>query len=451
MSKPIVPRTPKGFRDFLPETMLRRNYVIDAITDVFQRFGFEPLDTPILELSETLFGKYGEDAEQLIFSAQHGRSSKDPLAMRYDLTVPLARVVAQYESELTFPFKRYHIAPVFRGERPQRGRYREFYQCDADIVGVAGVAADAEVVTMMHRILDRLRFPQFTIKINHRKLLSAIGEFSGVPDAQLPDLYRSVDKFDKIGVDGVRQELIEREIQPDAVSRMMDLLQAYVPGSGNLNLIDDAIGDGDNGLGDLRDLADLLSDSDIPAINYDFDFTMVRGLGYYTGPIFETVISQPNLGSVTGGGRYDELVGMFRKQSLPTTGTSFGIERIIDLMNELDLYPANLGGTLVQVLVTVFDRETRKISIKIANQLRDAGINTELYFEPRKLGRQINYADKKGIPIVAIAGPDEIDAGAVKLRRLARRRRANSGAGTNCGFRDKNAPLARSVMVVVWI
>ena len=419
MSKPIVPRTPKGFRDFLPETMLRRNYVIDAITDVFHRFGFEPLDTPILELRETLFGKYGEDAEQLIFSAQHGRSSKDPLAMRYDLTVPLARVVAQYESELTFPFKRYHIAPVFRGERPQRGRYREFYQCDADIVGVAGVAADAEVVTMMHRILDRLRFPQFTIKINHRKLLSAIGEFSGVPDAQLPDLYRSVDKFDKIGVDGVRQELIEREIQPDAVSRMMDLLQAYVPGSGNLNLIDDAIGDGDNGLGDLRDLADLLSDSDIPAINYDFDFTMVRGLGYYTGPIFETVISQPNLGSVTGGGRYDELVGMFRKQSLPTTGTSFGIERIIDLMNELDLYPANLGGTLVQVLVTVFDRETRKISIKIANQLRDAGINTELYFEPRKLGRQINYADKKGIPIVAIAGPDEIDAGAVKLRRLA--------------------------------
>ena len=419
MNKPIVPRTPKGFRDFLPETMLRRNYVIDAITDVFQRFGFEPLDTPILELRETLFGKYGEDAEQLIFSAQHGRSSKDPLAMRYDLTVPLARVVAQYESELTFPFKRYHIAPVFRGERPQRGRYREFYQCDADIVGVAGVAADAEVVTMMHRILDQLGFPQFTIKINHRKLLSAIGEFSGVPDAQLPDLYRSVDKFDKIGVDGVRQELIEREIQPDAVSRMMDLLQAYEPGSGNLNRIEDAIGDGDNGLDDLRDLASLLSDSDIPAKNYDFDFTMVRGLGYYTGPIFETVISQPNLGSVTGGGRYDELVGMFRKQSLPTTGTSFGIERIIDLMNELDLYPANLGGTLVQVLVTVFDRETRKISIKIANQLRDAGINTELYFEPRKLGRQINYADKKGIPIVAIAGPDEIDAGAVKLRRLA--------------------------------
>lgn len=419
MHKTINPRTPKGFRDMLPETMLRRKYVIEAITDVFHRFGFEPLDTPILELRETLFGKYGEDAENLIFSAQHGRSNRDPLAMRYDLTVPLARVVAQYESELSFPFKRYHIAPVFRGERPQRGRYREFYQCDADIVGVAGIEADAEIVTMMHRILDRLQFPQFTIKINHRKLLAAIGEFSGVPDAQLPDLYRSVDKFDKIGADGVRQELIERDIQPDAVSRMMDLLQAYEPGSGNLDVIEDAIGAENNGLDDLRLLANLLSDSTIPARCYDFDFTMARGLGYYTGPIFETVISQPNLGSVTGGGRYDELIGMFRKQSLPTTGTSFGIERIIDLMEELNLYPAHLGGTLVQVLVAVFSRDTRKTAMQVANQLRDAGINTELYFEPRKLGRQFSYADKKGIPIVAIAGPNEIEAGVVKLRSLS--------------------------------
>ena len=418
MSNMIAPRTPKGFRDFLPETMLRRNYVTSTITEVFHNFGFEPLDTPILELRETLFGKYGEDAEQLIFSAQHGRSSREPLAMRYDLTVPLARVVAQYENQLTLPFKRYHIAPVFRGERPQRGRYREFYQCDADIVGVAGIEADAEIVTMMHRILDRLGFPQFSIKINHRKLLTAIGEFSGVPESQLPDLYRSVDKFDKIGVDGVRDELIERAIAPEAVNRMMDLLQAYVPGSGNLDLVAETIGTEDNGLQDLRELADLLAASEIPTENYDFDFTMARGLGYYTGPIFETVISQPNLGSITGGGRYDELIGMFRKQSLPTTGTSFGIERIIDLMDELGLYPASLGGTLVQVLVTVFNADTRRASMKIANQLRQAGINTELYFEARKLGRQFSYADKKGIPIVAVAGPDEIEAGVVKLRRL---------------------------------
>ncbi len=418
MSIRIAPRTPRGFRDFLPETMLRRNYVIGTITEIFEVFGFEPLDTPILELRETLFGKYGEDAEKLIFGAQHGRSSRDPLAMRYDLTVPLARVVAQYENRLNFPFKRYHIAPVFRGERPQRGRYREFYQCDADIVGVAGMHADAEILTMMQRILSRLGFSQFSIKINHRKLLTAIGEFSGVAKAQLPDLYRSVDKYDKIGADGVREELIERNIAADAVARMIDLLQAQKPGTDSLDLMSDAIGEGDNGISELRQLAEYLRDADVPADCFDFDFTMVRGLGYYTGPIFETVISVPNLGSISGGGRYDELIGMFRKQSLPTTGTSFGIERIIDLMDVLNLYPAKIGGTLVQVLVTVFSAETRRESIKIANQLRKAGINTEVYLDSRKLGRQFSYADKKGIPIVVVAGPDETEAGEVKLRRL---------------------------------
>ena len=419
MSKIIAPRAPKGFRDFLPQTMLRRNYVIGSIKEEFHRFGFEPIDTPVLELRDTLFGKYGEDAEQLIFSAQHGRSKREPLAMRYDLTVPLARLVAQYESQLSLPFKRYHIAPVFRGERPQRGRYREFWQCDADTVGVASIGADAEIVVMMQRILERLGFPQFVIKINHRGLLTAIGEFSGLPAAQLPDLYRSVDKFDKIGADGVRQELVQRGIAADAVSRMMDLIQAKQHGKSSLDLIADAIGSDADGLSDLRQLAALLDDAELPRERYDFDFTMARGLGYYTGPIFETVISQPNLGSVTGGGRYDNLIGMFRRQSLPTTGTSFGLERIIDLMDELDLYPAELGGTLVQALVTVFGADTRGASMRIADQLRGAGINTELYLQSRKLGRQIAYADKKGIALVVIAGPLEIDAGEVKLRRLA--------------------------------
>lgn len=418
MSKFMAPRAPKGFRDFLPETMLRRSYVLDSIKEVFHLYGFEPIDTPILELHETLFGKYGEDAEQLIFTAQHGRSRRDPLAMRYDLTVPLARVVGQYESQLNLPFKRYHIAPVFRGERPQRGRYREFWQCDADTVGVASMSADAEIVIMMQEILRRLGFPQFVIKINHRQLLVAIGEFSGVPDEQLPDLYRSVDKFDKIGADGVKRELIERGIDSEAVSRMMDLIQSKEPGGNSLELIAKTVGNDAEGLDDLRQLAQMLAEASIPTEHYDIDFTMVRGLGYYTGPIFETVISEPNLGSISGGGRYDNLIGMFRRQSLPTTGTSFGIERIIDLMDELGLYPPQLGGTLVSVLVTVFNEETRRASTKIAHQLREAGINTEVYLGRRKLGRQIAYADKKGIPIVAIAGPDEINAGVVKLRRL---------------------------------
>jgi histidyl-tRNA synthetase len=418
MSKYVAPRTPKGFRDFLPETMLRRSYVLDAIKDVFHLYGFEPIDTPILELHETLFGKYGEDAEQLIFTAQHGRSKRDPLAMRYDLTVPLARVVGQYESQLNLPFKRYHIAPVFRGERPQRGRYREFWQCDADTVGVASMSADAEIIIMMVQILRRLGFPQFVIKINHRQLLTAIGEFSGVHDEQLPDLYRSVDKFDKIGADGVKRELIERGIDSEAVSRMMDLIQSKEPGGDSLALIAQTIGAEAKGLDDLRLLARLLAEASVPPDNYDFDFTMVRGLGYYTGPIFETVISEPNLGSISGGGRYDNLIGMFRRQSLPTTGTSVGIERIIDLMNELELYPPQLGGTLVNMLVTVFGEDTRRNSTRIAHLLREAGINTEVYLGRPKLGRQLQYADKKGIPIVAIAGPDEIAAGVVKLRRL---------------------------------
>ncbi len=419
MSKSVTPRTPKGFRDFLPETMLRRNYVLDSITEEFHRFGFEPIGTPILELQETLFGKYGEDAEQLIFSAQHGRSTREPLAMRYDLTVPLARLVGQYENQLNFPFKRYHIAPVFRGERPQRGRYREFWQCDADIVGVPGMSADAEIISLTQRILSRLGFPQFLIKINHRKLLAAIGEFSGLPRAQLPDLYRSVDKFDKIGAEGVGRELTERGIAADAVSRMLDLIQAKEQGAGSLDLIADAIGGKDNGVDELRELAALLTESNVPSACYDFDFTMARGLGYYTGPIFETVISQPNLGSITGGGRYDNLIGLFRRQSLPTTGVSFGIERIIDLMDELKLYPDCVGGTLVEVLVTVFTQDTRGVSMRIADRLRQAGVNTELYLPARKLSRQFQYADKKRIPVVAIAGPDELESGVIKLRRLA--------------------------------
>ncbi len=417
----IQPRLPKGFRDFLPATMLKRDYVFDVIREVFHLYGFEPLGTPSLELHDTLFGKYGEDAENLIFNAQHGRSDKEPLAMRYDLTVPLARVVAQYENDITLPFKRYHIAPVWRGERPQKGRYREFYQCDADIVGVGGMSADAEIIGLVVTALRRLGFPQFTVKINNRKLLTGMGIYCGVADAQLTDLYRSIDKFDKIGADGVRAELIERGIGTDAVARMMDLIQTHAQGLEALDVLAAAMGDipqAAEGLRELRELAAHLADSDVPQAYYTFDFTMVRGLGYYTGPIFETVITQPNLGSITGGGRYDGLIGLFRKESLPTTGTSLGIERIIDLMDELGLYPPHISKTLVQVFVTVFDEDTRAESARLAAQLRADGVRTELALESKKLGKQLQIADKKGIPLVAIIGPEEAAGGLVKLKHL---------------------------------
>ena len=422
MSNTIInPRPPKGMRDFLPVDMMKRQYVFDTEQEVFQLYGFEPLQTPVIELNETLFGKYGEDAENLIYSVKHGRSNKDELSMRYDLTVPLARVVAQYENDLTLPFKRYQIAPVFRGERPQKGRYREFYQCDADIVGIASMAADAEILGMTIAALRKLGFPQFTVKINHRQLLIAIGQYSGVPDDQLPDLYRSVDKFDKVGAEGVAKELSQRGIADDVVTRMMALITSQRPGTENLDFIEESLGGlegATQSIRELRELAGHLQEANVPEQFYEFDFTMVRGLGYYTGPIFETVIKEPNLDSVTGGGRYDGLIGLFRKESLPTTGTSLGIERIIDLLDELDLYPAHISGTVVQVLVTVFNDETRDDSTRLAAELREAGLRTELYLDDKKLGKQFNHADKKGIPIVAILGPDEAAAGMVNLKRL---------------------------------
>ena len=401
--------------------MLKREYVFNTVKDVFHLYGFEPLYTPIVELNETLMGKYGEEAENLIYSVRHGRSTKDELSMRYDLTVPLARVVAQYEGQLNFPFKRYQIAPVFRGERPQRGRYREFFQCDVDIVGVADMSADAEILGVVVTALKRLGFPQFVVKVNHRKLLTAIGQYSGVADDQLPDLYRSVDKFDKIGADGVQKELESRGIESSAVSKMMNLITEQQGGVENLDYLEAVLGnlpDAISSISELRELADHLDNLGISTGDYSFDLTMVRGLGYYTGPIFETVITEPNLGSVTGGGRYDDLIGLFRKTSLPTTGTSLGIERIIDLMDILDLYPSEFGGTVVQVFVTIFNDETKRESARLASELRASGIHVELDMTGKKLGKQFNYADKKGIPYVAVIAPEEIEAGVVKLKSL---------------------------------
>lgn len=415
-------RLPKGMRDFLPQEVIRREYVIGVITEVFQTFGFEPIYTPTLELLETLLGKYGEDADKLIFHAQHP-GGKEALGLRYDLTVPLARYVAMHEHDLTFPFRRYHIAPVWRGDRPQKGRYREFYQCDVDIVGVASMAADAEIISLLVTALSRLGFADFTVHINNRKILTGIGIYAGVPDAQLGDLYRSIDKLDKIGLEGVRRELAASGIADDAIGRMIDLLQWREEGLSALGRVREplrGIEIAQQGITELEQLADYLGALNVPADKVTIDLAMVRGLGYYTGPVFETVITRPdNLGSVTGGGRYDELVGMFRKESLPTTGSSLGIERIIDLMDLLNLYPPELSSTVVQVLVTVFGEATQAASLALANELRAAGIRTEAYLIPnRAIGKQVQYADRKGARVVAFLGEDEIKAGVVKFKRL---------------------------------
>lgn len=420
MPPKIQPRLPKGMRDFLPQEMIKREYVFGIVREVFHLYGFEPLQTPVLELTETLLGKYGEDADKLIFNAQHP-GGKEELSLRYDLTVPLARVVAQYQNDITIPFKRYQLSPVWRAERPQKGRYREFYQCDADIVGVAGMSADAEIIGLIVTALRRLGFERFSVKINNRKLLTAIGQYAGVQGEPLAELYRSIDKFDKIGADGVREELVKRGLPSDVVTRVMELIQVEVPEGEKLDYLAEVLGNAPGaaeGLDELRDLIDHLNNAEVSSEFYAFDFTMVRGLSYYTGPIYETIITEPNLGSVTGGGRYDDLVGLFRGESLPTTGTSLGIERIIDLMDILNLYPEQIGGTVVQVLVTIFSPETQKEAEKLAAELRRVNIRTELYMLDRQIGRQIGYADKKGIPLVALLGADEIAAGVVKFKRL---------------------------------
>ncbi len=424
----VKARTPKGMRDYLPADMIKRAYVFNIVRDVFESFGFEPIETPALEMRDTLLGgDMGEDAEKLIYYAQHP-GGKEELALRYDLTVPLSRFFAQNENDLKLPFRRYHIAPVWRGERPQRGRYREFYQCDADIVGVRGMAADAEAMAVVYTALRRLGFADFTIKANNRKLLTGIGIYAGVPRDQLPELYRIIDKADKIGLDGVAEMMKDNGMSPDIVARMVALLQIEGGGEADQRLaalghLREELSDvpiAQEALEELETLSRMVDTMGIPTSNVALDFTMVRGLGYYTGPIFETIITKPeNLGSVQGGGRYDELIGRFRGQSLPTTGISLGIERLVDLMDMLGLYPSSVNETVVQALVTVFNDDLQAESLHMAMDLREAGVRTETYMDPRKgIGQQLGYADNKGIPLAIIMGPDELERGLVRFKRL---------------------------------
>jgi histidyl-tRNA synthetase len=516
MADKVPPRIPAGMRDILPQQMIKRQYVLDVVRSVFETHGFEPLQTSAIELSETLLGKYGEDAERLIYKTWYGDKPGGEFALRYDLSVPLSRVVAMYP-ELPRPFKRYQIAPVWRADRPQKGRYREFYQCDVDTVGTASMLADAEIIAVVAEVLRRLGFAQFTISINNRKLLDGIGQFAGVPEALQAGLYRSIDKLDKIGLEGVRRELLmvgvpEDPVQPlqrvarlaiqgklepggmrqamvgdeglpaaladavlpalqaqvaDAVTRGVspgelqaatrDLVQAVspelrdyygaqatiIPGEVIDRLLDllqvggapDAVladlarrlkdfPRALEGISELRDLFAYLGALGVPAAVCQLNVAMVRGLEYYTGPIYETTIEKPRaMPSITGGGRYDELIGMFSDVSYPATGTSLGIERIIDAMDELDMFPPDLRSTTAEVLVTVFGAETASASLSLASALRQAGVSTTLYFDyGDRLGDQIGYASAKGIPFVVILGPDEMAAGQATIRQLGRTR-----------------------------
>jgi histidyl-tRNA synthetase len=413
-----TPQILKGMRDFLPERMILRHYVIDQVRAVFERFGFEPLQTPAIEYAETLKGKYGDEADKLIYDFED-RGGRD-VGLRYDLTVPLARVVAMYP-ELVKPFKRYQIAPVWRAERPQKGRYREFYQCDVDVVGSASMLADAEVLTVAYEALRQLGFTGFRVLLNNRKILSAVAKEARIPEELSLATWRAVDKWDKIGPEAVRSELEKAGLPPETIERLFYFLDLQGDPHAVLETLRDRLGDeslGREGIDELAEILSYLALNGVPEEFFRVDLHMVRGLDYYTGPIYEVVVDEPRIGTITAGGRYDHLVGLLGPTPYPAVGVSLGLERLIDVIDELGMAPPNLGSTVTEVLVTVFDAELLARSLAVAATLRAAAINTEVYLIGDKLGAQLKYASRKNIPLVVIIGPDEASTGAAVLRDM---------------------------------
>jgi len=418
MSPRIQPQILKGMRDFLPPRMILRDYVTSVLKNTFERFGFEPLQTPAIEYAETLEGKSGEEADRLMYKFEDRGGRR--VGLRYELTVSLARVAAMYP-DLPKPFKRYQIAPVWRAERPQKGRYREFYQCDIDTVGSHSMLADAELVAVVNQALGQLGFSDYRVKINNRKLLRALALYVGVPPAEAAGLYRAIDKLEKIGVDGVEAELAEQGLDKATSDRLLTLLQSSRGGPEMLSDLTERLQGYPDGLEGLRELKELLAyvrGQGVPSERYFVDLTMVRGLDYYTGPIFEVVVEEPRIGSIAGGGRYDRLIGLFASQDQPATGISFGLERLIEVIEDLNMAPHWLSRTLTQVLVTVFDESLVGESLRLGNDLRAAGLNTEVYLGVEKLSNQLRYASRKGIPKVIVLGPDELQSGQVVLRDM---------------------------------
>jgi histidyl-tRNA synthetase len=412
----IKPQIPKGFRDFLPSQNILRQQVIDTIRNTFELFGFEPLGTPALEYASILEGKYGEEGEKLIYKFEDRGGRK--VALRYDLTIPLSRVVAMYPN-LPKPLKCYHIAPVWRADKPQRGRFREFWQCDADIVGSESTLADAEVITTIYHVLKALKFKQFTTRINNRKLLNGVAQEIGIAEDNIPSLLRIIDKLEQKGINGINDEMCEKGFQEHSINAILELLNITIGSSVSISDLKNKFSDSPlvaEGIKELEEIFSYLASMGVDSQCYRFDFSLARGLDYYTGPIFETTVDEPKIGSITGGGRYDSLIGIFSNSDIPAKGSSFGLERLITVMEELKLFPT--GGTITEVLMTVFSPEMQPQSLKVASKLRSGGIKTELYLKNVKLKKQLTYASNKGIPFVAIIGPDEAKDKTVILRNM---------------------------------
>jgi histidyl-tRNA synthetase len=396
-------------RDFLPADVRRRQFVIGVIADVYQRYGFEPLETPAVENIETLMGKYGEEGDRLIFRilkrGDEGKTGEADLALRYDLTVPLARVVAQYRADLPKFFKRYQVQPVWRADRPQKGRFREFYQCDVDAIGSTSVVIEAELLAAAAEVLKRLGFTDFRIRLNHRKTLTAALTTSGIPAAQHATALVALDKLDKTSASAVVAELAERGVSPVAAEAMLQRLAA--------GLTDDVTLDGAD---ELRRIQRLCAGT--PAAGHiQVDLSLARGLSYYTGSIFEIAVADL-AGSLGGGGRYDELIGMFLGQQVPACGISLGLERILVVMGERGMFPPSLTSSPSDVMVTIWNADAASDAIRLAGELRAAGLRVDVYPEPDKIGKQFKYADSRGIRFVTIVGENEQARGEVAVKNL---------------------------------
>lgn len=433
------PSIPKGTRDFLPFEVAKRNYIFDTIKKAYVKYGFAPIETPSFELSSTLLGKYGEEGDRLIFRILNSgdklkkadtqalaesnlprfANSLSEKALRYDLTVPFARFVVQNQNELSFPFKRYQIQPVWRADRPQHGRYQEFFQCDADVVGSDSLIYESDFVQLFDEVLTNLGLPDFTIKINNRKILSGIAEVSGEHD-KLILITVAIDKLDKIGVDGVVKELQERGVAKTAIETIMPLFSMSGSNEERLNQMKVFLKDSEVGLQGIEELEYVLNMTNelgLVRAKIDFDVTLARGLNYYTGAIFEVKANGVKMGSICGGGRYDDLTGLFGMKDMSGVGISFGADRIYDVMNELDLFPEELTRG-IEVLFINFGSKEEAYCMKLAHQLRKEGVNCDIYPKAAKLNKQMKYANDTKVQYTALIGEQEIQENTITLKNM---------------------------------
>ena len=435
------PSIPKGTRDFSPAEVAKRNYIFSTIKTNFEKFGFQPIETPSFENSETLMGKYGEEGDRLIFKILNSGDylakadaglleNRDSLkltshisekALRYDLTVPFARYVVQHQNEIEFPFKRYQIQPVWRADRPQKGRFREFFQCDADVVGSNSLWQEVELVQLYDSVFSQLGLAGVTIKINNRKILSGIAEVIGASD-KLIDFTVALDKLDKIGEDGVKKEMLEKGISEEAIVKVQPLFNFTGTISEKIQKLADLLAsseEGVKGVNELQFICDNVSTLGLQTAFLDLDVTLARGLNYYTGAIFE--VSAPKgvaMGSIGGGGRYDDLTGIFGLKNMSGVGISFGLDRIALVIEELGLFPETVLATSKALFLNFGDQEAL-YAMQAIGKLRKSGIKVELYPDITKIGKQFQHADKRGIPFAILVGEEEINANEFTLKNLA--------------------------------